>query len=391
MPTDWLQCAVSFYIHNYVLARADGFPGYYDFLPRLYGSNAEAGYFRNSVEAVAQASYAQVKKMSPIYFHRSRQSYGLALTQLGFVLNNAAEAYSPATLAAVALLWMYDVIVGEDKLESRSPHRQGLLEIFRTRLSLNADGEKWINRPILGAIHMQNIDELPSFAGATPAVAPSPPFPRGVSLFEELLPRVTKIIIANATLIQRTPNRVEAIEGLRQLQRLFKDLDTWEESLPEEWLYKTCPNPKTTDRSPFPLAVVVFPTLSVGGMWTAKWLAQLSVLRSMVLFAPIALKIGVTCPPLAEIRKQIRSVAALLFSSIPYLLGHVAEDGKTKAIEDTPAFGAFFATRSLFVTAQLPGLPEEQVKWILDRLGEIGRERGYAERLFSETQLQDIE
>lgn len=89
--------------------RTHGVPGYYDFLPRLYGSNAEAGYFRNSVEAVAQASFAQVKKMSPIYFRRSRQSYGLALTQLGFVLNNAARAYSPVTLAAVALLWMYDV------------------------------------------------------------------------------------------------------------------------------------------------------------------------------------------------------------------------------------------------------------------------------------------
>jgi hypothetical protein len=109
MPTDWLQCAVSYYFHNYVLTRTNGFPGHYDFLPRLYGLNAEAGYFRNSVEAVALASFAQVKKMSPIYFRRSRQSYGLALTQLGFVLNNATEAYSPASLAAVALLWMYDV------------------------------------------------------------------------------------------------------------------------------------------------------------------------------------------------------------------------------------------------------------------------------------------
>lgn len=109
MPTDWFQCAISYYFHNYVLTRTNDFPGHYDFLPRLYGSNGEAGYFRSSVEAVALASFAQVKKMSPIYFHRSRQSYGLALTQLGFVLNNATEAYSPASLAAVAVLWIYDV------------------------------------------------------------------------------------------------------------------------------------------------------------------------------------------------------------------------------------------------------------------------------------------
>lgn len=266
--------------------------------------------------------------------------------------------------------------MGEDKLESGSPHRQGLQEIFRTRLSLNADGEKWINRPILATIHMQNIDKPPSSTAITPAVAPSPPFHHGVSLLEELLPRVAKLRIATATLIQRTPARVEAAEGLRHLQHLFEDLDTWERSLPKEWLYKTCPNPKSTDRSPFPLTVVVFPTLSVGGMWTAKWLAQMSVLRSMIQLAPVALNIGVPCPPPAEIGKQIRSVAALLCSSIPYLLGHVDEDGKAKALEDTPAIGAFFATRSLFVTAQLPRLPEEQVNWILDRLGEIGREKG---------------
>ena len=266
--------------------------------------------------------------------------------------------------------------MGEDKPESRSPHRQGLQEILRTRLTLNADGEKLINRAILATIHMQNVDEPPPSAGATPAVAPSPPFHRGISLVEELLPRVAKVSIASATLIQRTPNRVEATEDLQNLQHLVEDLDTWEGSLPKEWLYKMYPNPKSTERSPFPAAIVAFPTLSLGGMWTAKWLAQLSVLRSMVLLAPIALNIGFPSPPLAEIRKQIRSVASLLCSSIPYLLGHVAEDGKAKAIKDTPAIGAFFATRSLSITARLPGLPEEQVNWILDRLGEIGWERG---------------
>lgn len=271
--------------------------------------------------------------------------------------------------------------MGEDQLRSRSPHRQGLLGILRKRLSLNAEGEKWINRPILATIHMQNIDEPPSSASTSPAIAPSPPFHRGVSLLEELLPRVAKVSNANATLIKRTPNRVETIEGLEHLQHLSEDLDNWERSLPEEWLYRIYPNPKPTSRSTFPSTVVVFPTLSVGGIWTAKWLAQLLVLRGMVMLAPIALKIGVLCPKPAETRKQIRSVAALLCSSVPYLLGHVATDGKAKAIENTPAFGAFFATRSLFVVSQLPSLPNEQWSWILDRLEEISHEKGIRQAL----------
>jgi hypothetical protein len=109
MSTDWLQCAVSYLFRNYVLAPTNGFPGYYPFLPRLYEANPEAGYFRNSVEAIALATFARVKNMNPSYVRRSRQSYGLAVGQLRSALNNASEAYSSAPLAAVVLLWKYDV------------------------------------------------------------------------------------------------------------------------------------------------------------------------------------------------------------------------------------------------------------------------------------------
>lgn len=68
---------------------------------------------------------------------------------------------------------------------------------------------------------------------------------------------------------------------------------------------------------------------------------------------------------IGEIGKQVRFVAAPLCSGVPYLLGHVAEGGRATATEDTPVFGARFVPRSPFVTVQLPGLPDEQVNWIL--------------------------
>jgi hypothetical protein len=109
ISTVWFQSAVSYFFHNYVLTPTNGFPGYYHFLPRLYETNPEAGYFRNSVEAIALATFARSKNMSPFYFRRSRQSYGLAVSQLRTALNNASETYSSATLAAVVLLWKFDV------------------------------------------------------------------------------------------------------------------------------------------------------------------------------------------------------------------------------------------------------------------------------------------
>jgi hypothetical protein len=248
--------------------------------------------------------------------------------------------------------------------------------ILHARLAFEADGQKEMNRCVLATTQMQNVGELLSSAGASSAIAPSPHDGPGLSLVERLLPRLSSVNIAITKLIQRTPNQAEATECVRQVLRLLEDFKTWEASLPEEWLCKTYPNPTATITSPFPATVLVFPTLSVGGVWMARWLAQLAVLRNMVLLEPIARKIGVPYPPPAEIREQVGSVAMLLCSTVPYLLGHVAEDGQARAARDTPAVGAFFAARSLFVTAQLPGLTAEQVCWMLDRLEEIGREKG---------------
>jgi hypothetical protein len=94
---------------NYVLVPTNGFLGYYPFLPWLYEANPKAGYFRNSVDVVVLVTFARVKNMNPLYFHRSRQSYRLAISQIRSVLNNTSEAYSLAPLAAVVLLWKYDV------------------------------------------------------------------------------------------------------------------------------------------------------------------------------------------------------------------------------------------------------------------------------------------
>lgn len=249
--------------------------------------------------------------------------------------------------------------------------------ILHVRLASEADGDQQINRYVLATTQMQNINEPLSSAGAASAIAPSPPYGPGLSLLEELLPRLSNVSIANDKLLQRMPpNQVEAAECVRRVQHLLEDLKTWETSLPKRWLYKTYPNPTATSTKPFPATALAFPTLSVGGVWVAKWLTQLSVLRNLVLLAPIAHKMGIQCLPPTEIRGQVRSIAVLLCSAVPYLLGNVADNGQGKAAEDTPDVGAFFAVRSLFVTAKLPGLSTEQVSWMLDRLEEIGRERG---------------
>lgn len=266
--------------------------------------------------------------------------------------------------------------MGDDSLQSSSPHRHGMQSILHARLAMETDGDKRINRFVLATAQMQNIDDPSSSDNAVSTVAASPPRGPGLLLLEGLLPRLNKVSITNAKLLQRTPNREEVLRCSQQLRSLLDDLKIWETSLPEKWSFKTFPNPIATGTKPFPSTVSVFPTIAVGGIWVANWLAQLSVLRNLILLMPIALRMGIPYPPPTEIRQQIKSTAMLLCSVVPYLLGNVAEDGKAKTVEDTPDLGAFFAVRSLFVAAKLPGSSEEQVTWMLDRLEEIGRDRG---------------
>ena len=282
--------------------------------------------------------------------------------------------------------------MGEDKPRVPSPHQQGLLEIMRARLTLNADGEKTIDRSILATVHVQNIDRSTHSGGGsiTPTTAPSaPPLP-GVSLLEDLLPRVTKFSVTHDTLEQMLPTRREATETLEQLQRLMKEFAAWEWSLPRAWSYKTYSNPNLTRQNRFPAKVIIFPTLPVAGMRTAKWLAQLSVLRSMMVIALAASpSTSIPCPSPMEVRGDIRSIVGNLCSSIPYLLGHVTGHGTTRDDSHTPAVGALFATRSLYVISKIPHLPEGQMSWIMDRLGEIGQEKGIRRALLLQRSIAE--
>ena len=106
---DWVQCAVSHFFHNFVLLSNNGFPGYFEFLPRLYGADPASPCLRHTVEAIAIASLANVKHMGESHLRKARRSYGSALQQLGLALNDSNKASSPAVLATVGLLWKYDV------------------------------------------------------------------------------------------------------------------------------------------------------------------------------------------------------------------------------------------------------------------------------------------
>ncbi|CAM1510982.1 Fc.00g084950.m01.CDS01 [Cosmosporella sp. VM-42] len=382
--TDWLQCAVSHFFHNFVLLSNNGFPGYFEFLPRLYGADPAPLYLRYTVEAIAMAHLARTKHMGDSYLRKARGAYGSALHRLGLALSDGSEATSPSGLATVGLLWKYDIIMGEDNLKSGNPHRQGQLEILRLRLSQKFESDIWINRSVLAGVQMQHIDPstpppnylpTPSVSSRAPLAGP------GFILQEGLLHQAASLAASISPLVQSGASIEDITYYTSSLQDLRQRFQTWEDGLPEIWRYKTLPNPLATEEDPFPSTVIILPGICSAGMWMACWLGRLSVLRNMMVLLPHGLKSGITMPPMSELRDEIISISICICSSIPYMLGHVTSEGATNDQTDAPAIGAFFATRSLHICAQMPVLPEEQVGWILDRMKYIGHEKGIRQAL----------
>lgn len=286
----------------------------------------------------------------------------------------------------------HQIILGEG---SPSPHQQGQLEVLRARFSSShvAVGEHWLDRTALATVQMQCIN--PKEATRSPRVhiplpnadLPCPADPPTI-LQETLLPRVQTVASALADLVQGAPTKQALASQTNQLLCLRQRLREWEASVHEAWRFKIVPkamSPLPEPRNLFSPAHITFPSVSVAGVWLAYWLARLTVLRSLSSILPLHLA---SCPPpelsMADVRAEMLNTATFICSSIPAIIG---ADDSGEADSGGQGIGAFFATGALYITAGLPGLPDDQVAWALDKLEFIGRERGIRHALVRREEL----
>jgi len=275
--------------------------------------------------------------------------------------------------------------MGEDDPTHTSPHREGQREVLRIRLSRKCDArdERWINRSVLASVRMQHLAkpaahnyDMPSSTGISPPESPA------ATLIDTLVPQATVIRGAISTVDCYTFTAGKVALYARRLQYLQQQLKAWEADLPPEWKYKTASNPLANGQNTsFPSIVIILPSISTASAWIAFWLARISVLRTMAALVPHQLAFHLTAPLLSEIRADMLSVASSICSSVPYMLGQIGADGETHPDGKGLGLGALFATRALFISAQLEDLPEDQLKWILDQLSLIGHTKGIRQAL----------
>ncbi|KAL6892165.1 hypothetical protein GGI43DRAFT_387038 [Trichoderma evansii] len=389
MSTDWLEAAIVHFFHNFVVASDGPFPGFMELLPRLFGMNPDSSYLNRSVEAISMASLAKAKHMGNEYISRARTAYGLALKSLSSSLQQEKESPSAAILATVDILWKYDLIMGEDGLTSRSPHRHGQLEFLKTRLSKAKpnDSEKWLNRTVRAGVVMQRIvlhpNEIATATETNLLVDTSTLETPSSALRERLLPWVASSG-AQVSACLRNPMNVEPMVAcLNSLQRLQRALREWEDRLPAEWRPAVISNPQFQDYSSgyLPACLVVFPNMSVSGIWTSYYIAQLSVLKSIAAITALGSVASISDLDLMDVQSSLVAVANTICSTVPYMLGQINSSGEVIVDGDTRCAKALFITRSLYLAAQVPGLPDLQVQWIQETLEFIGHERGVGQAL----------
>ncbi|KAF7562640.1 hypothetical protein G7046_g1476 [Stylonectria norvegica] len=380
--TNWLQCAIAHFFCNFVLLSDDAHPGYFVFLPQLYGGDTASLCLRYTVEAVSMAFFCNVKHMGDSHLRKARTAYGAALRQLGLALKDRNKAISPSGLATVGLLWKYDIIMGENNLNSANPHLKGLLNILPLCLSKNFEGDLWIYRSLLASLQMQYIDpstppsvDLPSPLPAPAGTLLDPGIEPAMVLQEQLLPRAVSLTYRISSSIQQMPRIPNVASHTRDILDLRERFQLWEDGLPNVWRYVNLPVLRTTEDYPFPNFSVGLPSVCNAAIWLAYCLGRLSVLRSMSLLCSHAVEAEALLPSTSKLHNEMLSVANSIFAIIPYLLGHVTSEGAENRHADGPAIGAFFAIRSLHICSQIPFLPEQQMMWILSRLKYIDYRR----------------
>ncbi|KAM0521950.1 hypothetical protein ACHAPE_002515 [Trichoderma viride] len=319
----------------------------------------------------------------------ARTAYGLALQSLGSSLQQEKDSPSAAVLATVDMLWRYDLIMGEDKLAFKSPHRQGQLEFLKTRLSKEKsnDDDKWLDRSVRTGVVMQRImlhpNENAAEAEANLPVDTSMLETPSSALREHLLPWAASNG-AQISACLRNPLEVGPLMAcLESLQGLRRALQEWEDELPAEWRPTVLPNPRfyTNSSVYLPTYLVIFPNISVSSIWTSYYIAQLSVLKSIAAINSLDSMASISSLNPLDVQSSLVAVADTICSTVPYMLGLINSSGEVIADGDTRCTKAVFVTRSLYLAVQVSGLPGLQVQWMLDTLEFIGHERGVGQAL----------
>ncbi|CAH0053826.1 unnamed protein product [Clonostachys solani] len=393
---DWLQHAMGYFFKNFVHTPSPDGLGYLQFLPDLLSTQPNNICLRDTLNAVAMTSLANVSSTSILHF-KADQLYSIALRSMSAALLSCSGEDDAALLAAIFLLQKREALSGN--VNGMKPHETGLVQLLRARAPRKPQSEP--EAGLLWTIHarlqVRSMDGGKSCADGLDALdltnGPQRPLQSGVN---HMYGNVSKFCRDMKLLAKINANGLYSSSSIIQLSSALdlafeteSELAAWPSTLPPEQL----PRQVELDMSPelrFISKLYTFPEIQDGCRWSVYWTSRIQLLGAINEGLDLVSRTGMRYnSPLSRqaINLGMQSAADSICSAIPFMLGEVDPEGRPLVGQRGQALGAYFATRFIHIVNEVPFLPEQQRLWTLGCLLKLGQVWGIGAALQSRAQI----
>ncbi|CAG9993148.1 unnamed protein product [Clonostachys byssicola] len=390
---------MGYFFKNFVYTPSPDGLGYLQFLPELLSTQPNNICLRDSLNAVAMTSLANVSSTSILHF-KADQLYSIALRSMGAALRSCSGEDDAALLAAVFLIQKREALSGN--VNAMKPHETGLVQLLRARAPRKPQSEP--EAGLLWTIHarlqLRSMDGGKSCAEGLDALdltkGPQRPLQSGlnhmygnVSKFCRDIKRLTKL---NADGLSSSSSIIELTRALDKAFETERELAAWPSNLPPGQMPRAV-ELASGEVSPdlrFISKLYTFPQIQDGCRWSVYWTSRIQLLGAIIEGLNLVSQTGMRYnSPLSReaINHGMQSAADSICSTVPFMIGEVDPEGCPMVGQGGQALGAYFATRFIHIVNEIPFLPEQQRLWTLDCLLKLGQVWGIGAALQSRAQI----
>ncbi|KAI0198625.1 hypothetical protein F4808DRAFT_451875 [Astrocystis sublimbata] len=389
------------FISNFVLMPRDGSSvGHLDFVLPLLNQAGPDSHIQHAFNACSMTFLNNRKATGGRYWDAALSEYSIALARTNVALRDRETQLSDATLAAVLLLGMFENISAKQiSAFNWGSHVDGAVQLVKAR-------GKRQNRTKIGFQLFVAVRTLMSVYCLTASRAPtmgadwwmdSTAFSKTALGVQKLMIKTSEVRAQAAQLIDSLPKSPENIElmleVIRKTQVVDQEVAAWQQSLPEEFHYKTVAwedsvlSGDCADAEVFPGRVDVYTDV-----WTASAANSSRTLR-LILQAIIVRCTAWACAPVdyrttpeyATAAGVCRDAITDIIAAVPYFLGWHLRRKEVKTTlgnfacgqEDSPkGLAGYLLTWHLTIVVSQDYATIAQREWVKGRLRKIGNELG---------------
>lgn len=396
------------FVSNFVLMPVDGRTvGYLDFVLPLLKEEGPDSHIQHAFKACSLAFLNNRRRVGGGCWDKAQTEYLMALARTNAALRDIETQQSDATLAAVLLLGMFEVISAKKiGLLNWGSHIDGAVQLVQAR------GKKQTKTKV-GLQLFIAVRTLMSINCLTSSQAPkmgaewwldSTPFSETATAVQRLMIKTSEVRARAAHLIdtlRKTPEDTELmLDVIQRAKAVDHEVVAWLEGASAAWAAKTVV--RWEDSVPhggsdyaradvFPGRVDVYSDVWIGSVANSARGVRLILHSTIVrcaawVCAPVDYR---TTPEYAAAATACRDVITDILASVPYFLGWHLTAGP-KDVRETTGFGNFACGREdsakglagylvtwpLTLVLSQDYATDAQRAWVLGRLQKIGGELG---------------